>query len=326
MTTIRRTLLKLAAIGLAAGAAPALHAQTAWPTQPVRMVIPFPPGGPTDLVGRVIAQALSEQLGQNVIVENKPGANANIAAELVARAPADGYTFMYNTSSLALSAVLYSKLNYDALKDFAPVALTAVVPMVLVVHPSVPAKTVPEFIDHLKKNPGKLVYGSAGNGNVTHLGAFQFLQANGLSATHVPYKGSSPALVDLAGGQTQFMTDTINSALPYIRDGRLRALAVTSARRSPVLPDVPTLQESGMAGFEVGAWQGVVMPAKTPPEIVNKLNAEITKALKNPAVLEKLAAQGAQPLGSTPEQYGAYLRSEIQRWGEVAKATGAKLD
>ena len=326
MTTIRRTLLKLAAIGLAAGAAPALHAQTAWPTQPVRMVIPFPPGGPTDLVGRVIAQALSEQLGQNVIVENKPGANANIAAELVARAPADGYTFMYNTSSLALSAVLYSKLNYDALKDFAPVALTAVVPMVLVVHPSVPAKTVPEFIDLLKKNPGKMVYGSAGNGNVTHLGAFQFLQANGLSATHVPYKGSSPALVDLAGGQTQFMTDTINSALPYIRDGRMRALAVTSAKRSPVLPDVPTLQESGMAGFEVGAWQGVVMPAKTPPEIVNKLNAEITKALKNPAVLEKLAAQGAQPLGSTPEQYGAYLRSEIQRWGAVAKATGAKLD
>lgn len=326
MTTIRRTLLKLAAIGLAAGAAPALHAQTAWPTQPVRMVIPFPPGGPTDLVGRVIAQALSEQLGQNVIVENKPGANANIAAELVARAPADGYTFMYNTSSLALSAVLYSKLNYDALKDFAPVALTAVVPMVLVVHPSVPAKTVPEFIDLLKKNPGKMVYGSAGNGNVTHLGAFQFLQANGLSATHVPYKGSSPALVDLAGGQTQFMTDTINSALPYIRDGRMRALAVTSATRSPVLPDVPTLQESGMAGFEVGAWQGVVMPAKTPPEIVNKLNAEITKALKNPAVLEKLAAQGAQRLGSTPEQYGAYLRSEIQRWGEVAKATGAKLD
>lgn len=326
MTTIRRTLLKLAAIGLAAGAAPALHAQTAWPTQPVRMVIPFPPGGPTDLVGRVIAQALSEQLGQNVIVENKPGANANIAAELVARAPADGYTFMYNTSSLALSAVLYSKLNYDALKDFAPVALTAVVPMVLVVHPSVPAKTVPEFIDLLKKNPGKMVYGSAGNGNVTHLGAFQFLQANGLSATHVPYKGSSPALVDLAGGQTQFMTDTINSALPYIRDGRMRALAVTSATRSPVLPDVPTLQESGMAGFEVGAWQGVVMPAKTPPEIVNKLNAEITKALKNPTVLEKLAAQGAQPLGSTPEQYGAYLRSEIQRWGEVAKATGAKLD
>lgn len=326
MTTIRRILLKLAAIGLAAGAAPALHAQTAWPTQPVRMVIPFPPGGPTDLVGRVLAQALSEQLGQNVIVENKPGANANIAAELVARAPADGYTFMYNTSSLALSAVLYSKLNYDALKDFAPVALTAVVPMVLVVHPSVPAKTVPEFIDLLKKNPGKMVYGSADNGNVTHLGAFQFLQANGLSATHVPYKGSSPALVDLAGGQTQFMTDTINSALPYIRDGRMRALAVTSAKRSPVLPDVPTLQESGMAGFEVGAWQGVVMPAKTPPEIVNKLNAEITKALKNPAVLEKLAAQGAQPLGSTPEQYGAYLRSEIQRWGAVAKATGAKLD
>jgi tripartite-type tricarboxylate transporter receptor subunit TctC len=325
LETTRRRLLKSGALGIAALAAPALHAQ-AWPSQPIRMVIPFPPGGPTDLVSRVLAEALSTQLGQSVIADNKPGANANIGAQIVARAPADGYTLMYNTSSLALSRVLYSKLSYDALTDFAPVVLTAVVPLVLVVHPSLPVNNVAEFIAYLKKNAGKLSYGSASNGNVTHLAAFQFLHVNNLEATHVPYKGSAPALVDLVGGQVQFMTDTINSALPYIRDGRLRALAVTSAKGSSVLPDVPTLQEAGMAGFEAGAWQGVVVPAETPKPIVERLNAELNKALKDPEVLKKLAAQGAEPLGSTPEEYGAYLRSEIKRWGELAEATGVKLD
>jgi tripartite-type tricarboxylate transporter receptor subunit TctC len=325
MKTTRRRLLKSAALGIAALAAPTLHAE-AWPSQPIRMVIPFPPGGPTDLVGRVLAEALSMQLGQSVIADNKPGANANIGAQIVARAPADGYTLMYNTSSLALSRVLYSKLSYDALTDFTPVVLTAVIPLVLVVHPSLPVNNVAEFIDHVKKNAGKLSYASASNGNVTHLAAFQFLHLNGLEATHVPYKGSAPALVDVVGGQVQFMTDTINSALPYIRDGRLRALAVTSAKRSSVLPEVPTLREAGMAGFEAGAWQGVVVPADTPQAVVERLNTELNKALKDPEVLKKLAAQGAEPLGSTPEEYGAYLRSEIKRWGELAEATGVKLD
>ena len=318
-------LASLAALGLA-GAAPALHAQQAFPSQPIRMVIPFPPGGPTDLVSRVLGEAVSAQVGQPVVADNKPGANANIGAEIVAGAPPDGYTILYNTSSLALSRVLYSRLNYDALADFAPVVLTAVVPLVLVVHPSVPARDVAEFVDYARKNAGKLSYGSASNGNVTHLAAYQFLHANGLEATHVPYRGSAPALVDLVGGQVQFMTDTVNSALPYIRDGRLRALAVTSAKRSSVLPDVPTLQEAGMADFEAGAWQGVVVPAKTPAEVIERLNAEFNKALKDPEVLKKLAAQGAEPLGSTPQQYGEYLRREIERWGEVAKATGVKLD
>lgn len=326
MTATRRILLKSAALGIAALAVPALKAQGSWPDQPIRMVIPFPPGGPTDLVSRVLADALAAQVGQSVIADNKPGANANIGAQLVARAPADGYTLLYNTSSLALSRVLYSKLSYDALADFAPVVLTAVVPLVLVVHPSLPVNNVAEFIDYAKKNAGKLSYGSASNGNVTHLAAFQFLHMNSLEAAHVPYKGSAPALVDLVGGQVQFMTDTINSALPYIRDGRLRALAVTSAKRSSVLPDVPTLQEAGMAGFEAGAWQGVVVPSATPKPIVDRLNAELNKALKDPDVLKKLAAQGAEPLGSTPEEYGAYLRSEIERWGELAKVTGVKLD
>jgi tripartite-type tricarboxylate transporter receptor subunit TctC len=261
-----------------------------------------------------------------VLVENRPGANGNIGAEAAAKAAPDGYTVFYNTSAITLSPALYSKLSFDPLKDFTPVVLTAVVPLVIAVHPSVPANNIKEFIAYLKANPGKATYGSAGNGNVTHLGAFLFLQANGLDAVHVPYKGSAPSLTDLVGGQTQFTAETVNAALPYIRDKRLRALAVTSLKRTGVLPDVPTLDESGMKGFEVGAWQGIVMPAKTPPAIVQRWNAEVTKALADPEVKARLAAQGAEPLGSTPEQYGAYLKSEVARWAKVVKATGAKLD
>lgn len=289
------------------------------------MVIPFPPGGPTDLVARVLGEAVSAQLGQGVVADNKPGANANIAAELVARAPADGYTLMYNTSSLVLSRVLYSSLRYDALKDFSPVALTAVVPLVLVVHPSLPVKDFAGFVAYVKANPNT-AYASSSNGNVTHLAAFQVLHANGLTATHIPYKGSAPALIDVVGGQVGFMTDTINSSLPYIREGRLRAIAVTSPERLKVLPDVPTLREAGMKDFEAGAWQGVVVPTGTPPPVIAKLNTAFVTALKDPEVITKLEAQGAVPLGSTPEEYADYLRSEIERWGTVAKATGVKLD
>ncbi len=312
---------------IAALAAPGwLQAQTDYPNKPIKLVVAFPPGGPTDLVSRVIAQKLSEQFGQQVLVENRPGANGNIGAEAVAKAAPDGYTVLYNTSAITLSPSLYSKLTFDPLKDFAPVVLTAVVPLVIAAHPSVPAANLKEFIAYLKANPGKATYGSAGNGNVTHLGAFLFLQANGLDAVHVPYKGSAPSLTDLVGGQTQFTAETINAALPYIRDKRLKAFAVTSLKRSNVLPDVPTLNESGMKGFEVGAWQGIVMPAKTPPAIVQRWNAEVMKALADPDVKAKLAAQGAEPLGSTPAQYGAYIKSELERWSKVVKATGAKLD
>ena len=291
-----------------------------------------PPGAafstrrPTDLVARVLAQKVGEQMGQPVLVENKPGANGNIAADMVAKAPADGYTVLYNTSSIALSATLYKKLNYDVRTDFAPIALTAVIPLVLAVHPSLPVYNVQEFLNHVKANPGKLTYGSAGNGNITHLGAYLLLHSRGLQAIHAPYKGSAPALTDLVGGQTQFMTDTINSALPFIRDNRLRALAVTSMKRTTVLPEAPTLNETVMPKFEVGAWQGMLVPAKTPSDIVKRLNAEVMKALNSPEVKAKLAVQGAEPLGSTPEEYGQYIQTEIARWGQVVKLTGATLD
>ncbi|MNL13827.1 Tripartite tricarboxylate transporter family receptor [compost metagenome] len=211
-------------------------------------------------------------------------------------------------------------------RDFAPVAMTAMVPLVLEVNAKVPANTVAEFVSWLKANPGKMTYGSAGNGNVTHLAAFLFLQANGLDAVHAPYKGSAPALTDLAGGQVQFMTDTINSSLPFIRDKRMKALAVTSLTRSSQLPDVPTVAETVMPGFEVGAWQGMMVPAKTPPEIVRKLNAATLKALAAPEVRASLAAQGAEPRGTSPEAYGKYVAQELERWRKVVKDSGVTLD
>ncbi|MCS6766131.1 MAG: tripartite tricarboxylate transporter substrate binding protein [Candidatus Protistobacter heckmanni] len=304
----------------------ALHAQADYPVKPVRLVVAFPPGDPTDLVSRVLAQKMSEQMGQQVVVDNRPGANGNFAAEVVAKSAPDGYTVFYNTSAIALSPALYAKLGYDVLADFSPVALTAVVPLVLAVHPSMPMANVREFVAYAKAHPGKLTYGSAGNGNVTHLASFLFLQANGIDAVHAPYKGSAPALTDAAGGQVQFITDTINSALPFIKDKRLRALAVTSARRTTVLPEVPTLAETLMPGFEVGAWQGMLVPAGTPPAVVRRLSQEVNKALASPEVKARLAVQGAEPLGSTPEQYGAYIRGELERWAKVVKQIGAKLD
>ncbi|NOV26592.1 tripartite tricarboxylate transporter substrate binding protein [Cupriavidus necator] len=311
---------------LLAQPAAAADADAAYPARPIRLVVPFPPGGPTDLVSRVIARRMSDELGQPVLVDNRPGANGNIGAEIVAKAPADGYTVLYNTSSIALSPALYRKLSYDVKRDFAPVALTAMVPLVLEVNAQLPVHDVKAFIQYLKANPDKLTYGSAGNGNVTHLAAFMFLQAQGLSAVHAPYKGSAPALTDLASGQVQFMADTINSSLPFIRDKRMRALAVTSTSRSAQLPDVPTLAETVQPGFEVGAWQGMMVPAKTPPEIVRKLNAAVMKALAHPDTRASLAAQGAEPRGSTPEAYGTYLGAEMTRWRKVVKDSGATLD
>ena len=324
---LRRLMCAAAAGALALGALPAAQAQApAWPTRPITMVVPFPPGGPTDLVARVLAQKVGEQLGQNIVVDNKGGANGNIGAQLVARAPADGYTLLYNTSSITLSPALYKGLSYDVEKDFVPVALTAVVPLALVVHPSVPASNVKEFIAYAKANPGKLTYGSAGNGNVTHLGAFQFAQANGIDAVHAPFKGSAPADLALASGEIQFLTDTVNSVMGFVKDKRMKMLAVTTAKRMSLFPDVPTLAESGMPGFEVGAWQGVMVPAGTPRAVVERLNAEIVKALQSPELRSKLAVQGAEPLGSTPAEYGAYVKKELARWSQVVKASGVKID
>ena len=323
---------RLSLLAVAASAAAALavcgavQAQDNWPSKPITLIVPFPPGGPTDMVARVLAQQVGQQLGQSVIVDNRPGANGNIGNALVAKAPADGYTVLYNTSSIALSSSLYKKMSYDVTRDLRPVALTAVVPLGLVVNPKVPANTVQELVKYAQEHKGKLSYGSAGNGNVTHLAAFQVVQHYSLDASHVPYKGSAPADVDLVAGQIDFMTDTINSVAPFIKDGRLRLLAVSTAGRIPNFPKAPTLAESGMTGFEAGAWQGVMVPAKTPDAIVERLNAELMKALRNPGVLEKLRVQGTEPLGSTPAEYGAYIESEIKRWAGVVKSMGVSLD
>jgi tripartite-type tricarboxylate transporter receptor subunit TctC len=298
----------------------------AYPNKPITLLVPFPPGGPTDLVARVLAKKMSEQMGQSIVIDNKPGANGNIAAVAAAKAPADGYTVLYNTSSITLSPALYKNLAYDVQRDLAPVALTAVVPLALVVNPGVPVNNVREFIAYAKANPGKLSYGSAGNGNVTHLAAFQLVRHHDIDATHVPYRGSAPADVDLVAGQIQFMTDTINSVMPFVKDKRLKLLAMTTSQRMSLFPDVPTLGETVMPGFEAGAWQGIMVPANTPKAVVQRLNAEINKALQSAEVKEKLALQGAEPLGSTSEEYGAYVKKELARWAAVVKATGVTLE
>jgi tripartite-type tricarboxylate transporter receptor subunit TctC len=325
MSILDRRMLLGALASLAA--APAAFAQAApWPARPIRLIIPFPPGGPTDIVARVLAERMSRTLGQPLIIENRPGANGNIGNDAVAKAEADGYTVLYNTSSIALSPAIYAKLPYDAQRDLAPVVQTATIPMVLAVNPSVPVQDVRGFVEHLRARPNALSYGSSGTGNVTHLTAVMLLRSQGLEAVHVPYRGSAPALIDAISGQVQFVTDTVNSALPLIRDGKLRALAVTSPKRLAPLPDVPTIAETLIPGFEAGAWQGIMVPARTPRAVVDRLNAAAMEALADPAVLAKLAEQGTEPLGSTPDEYGRILRDETVRWGRVIAENGVKLD
>ena len=321
MTIHRRFLTGL----LLAFMATSVWAQS-WPTRPVRMIIAFPPGGPTDLVSRVLAQRLSEQLGQQVIVDNKPGAGGNLAAELAARATPDGYTIFYNTSAIVIGPALYGKVNYDTLKDFAPVALTASVPMVLVVNPQLPARSVKEFLDLAKSRPGALNYSSSGTGTITHLASAMMSSQTGVQTQHIPYKGSAPGLVDLAAGQTQFMIDTINTVLPYVRDNRLRGLAVTSIKRSTLLPDLPTLAESGLTGYEISSWFGLFVPASTPAAVVDKLFKDTSRVLKSPDVIERFAKEGAEPVGSTPAEFNNYVRSEFVKYNKVIKDNGIKAD
>ncbi len=298
-----------------------------YPSKPIRMILAFPPGGPTDINARIFALKLGESMNQQVIVDNKPGAGGNIAAAEAAKAPADGYTIFYNTSAISIAPSLYAKLNYDVLKDYAPVALTATVPLVLVINPALPAKNVRELVAYAKANPGRMNYASSGSGTITHLASALFASQMGLTVQHIPYKGSAPALVDVAGGQTQMMIDTINTVLPYVKDNRLRALAIAIPRRSAALPDVPTLEEAaGLPGFEMSAWQGIVVPTATPREIVARLNAEINKAVQNADLRQRLATQGAEPLGGTSEHYAAYIRSELGRWTKVVKDSGARVD
>ena len=321
LITRRKALLTLGS--LAATATPrGAQAQAAYPAKPLRMILGFPAGGPTDNIARLLAIKLGESLGQPVVIENRPGANAVLAAEAVSRAPADGYTLLYNTSSFALSAALLPKLPYNPARDFTGVALTAAAPMVLIVNNDFKANNVKEFIEQVKANPGKFSYGSAGTGTITHVIPAQLLQTAGLNAVHIPYKGSAPALIDLFGGQIQFAVDAMSSALPYIRDGRVRALAVTSKERIAALPNVPTVSESWISGYEASAWQGLMVPAAVPAPIVARLNLEILKVLAMPEVRAQMVRQGTDPLGSTPDAYNAFMQAEIDRWSRVARAGG----
>ena len=299
-----------------------------YPARPIRVIVPFTPGAGTDIVARAIAQALNDAWKQSVVVDNRPGAGGTIAGELVARASADGYTLMLgNVSTLAIAPALNPRLPYNPLRDFAPITLITTSENVLVLHPSVPATSMREFITYAKANPRKLNYGSSGNGTTSHLGGAMFASMTGTEMTHVPYKGSGPMLTDLLAGQLQLSFSSVPTALPHIKSGRLRALAVTLLTRSSVLPDLPTVQEAaGLKGFEISLWQGIVAPAATPRAIVMKLNQQIATSLRTADMKHKLTVQGLEAVGNTPEQFGAYIGAEISKWTRVVQSSGARAD
>ena len=299
----------------------------AFPDKPVRFVVGFTPGGPSDILARAVGQKLAERWGQQVVVENRPGAGGNLAAEVVAKSAPDGYTWLLgNNSILATNHALYKKLSYDPLKDFAPVALVAVQPNILVVHPDVPAKSLQELIEFLKRNPGKLNYASSGAGAAAHLAGELFKSMAGVDIVHVPYKGAQPALTDLIAGHAQLMFATSASVIPYMKAGRLRALAVTTAQRSPSVPELPTVAQAGLPGFEATTWHGVVVPAATPAAVVQQLNRDINAVLKEKDLSERLAGLGAEVLTGTPQDFADYIAREIPKWTKVVKDSGAKAD
>jgi tripartite-type tricarboxylate transporter receptor subunit TctC len=309
-------------------AAPWTNAQSGdYPSRPIRLVVPFPAGGTTDILARAVGHKLTEAWGQSVVVDNRPGAGGNIGSELVAKAAPDGYTLLMGTvGTHAINASLYAKMPYDNIKDFAPVILVAGVPNVLVVNPAVPVHSVQELIGYAKANPGKLNFASSGSGTSIHLSGELFKTLTGVQMSHVPYKGSAPALQDLVGGQVQLMFDNLPSALALIKSGKLRALAVTSTTRAAAIPDVPTVIESGVAGFEASSWFGVLAPAGTPSPIIAKLNAEIDKWLSSSDAKEKLVGQGANAAGGSPDDFSKHIAAETAKWAKVVKASGAQVD
>jgi len=321
-----RHLLPLLALTLCATGA---HAQGAadFPARPIRLVVPFPPGGATDIAARLIGERMSADWKQPVTVDNRPGAGGNIGADVVAKAAPDGYTLIVGvTGSHAINTSLYARMPYDPVKDFEAISQVAVVPNVVVVHPSVPAQTLRELVALAKKEPGKLNYASLGSGTAAHLTMEMFKTAAGIDLTHIPYKGSSPAVADLIAGQVQTMIDGLPSALPHVKAGKLRALAVTSAHRSAAAPDLPTIAESGYPGFSADAWSGLFAPKGTPRPIVDKLAAETQRILKLPEVQKRLADLGAEPVGSTPAEFSEHVKREIDKWARVVKASGARVD
>ena len=331
LTTRRTSLLALAVCTSALLALP-LQAQTAWPSKPVKIVVPFAPGGTTDLLARAIAPDLSKAFGQQFVVENKGGAGGNLGAEQVAKSAGDGYTLLMGTvGTHGINRALYAKLPYDPIKDFAPITLVAGVPNVMAVNAEFAnankINNVNDFTRYARANPGKLNMASSGNGTSIHLAGELYKSMTGTFMTHIPYRGSGPALLDLAAGNMQVMFDNLPSAMQLIKGGKLKALAVTSAQRSAALPDTPTVEEAGgLKGFEASSWFGLLAPAGTPPDVVSRIQQEVAKSLATPALKERLAALGAIPSGNTPAQFAAHIDAEHKKWAEVVKASGAKVD
>jgi tripartite-type tricarboxylate transporter receptor subunit TctC len=320
------TLRFIAALALWLGCVGA-HAQ-AFPNKPIRLVVPYPAGGPLDIMARAIGQKLTEAWKQPVVVDNRAGAGGNIGADLVAKAAPDGYTLLMGAvATQAINPALYSKIPYDPVKDFTPVALVAQVPNILVVNPTVPAKSVRELIDLARAKPGSLNFASGSTGSTGHLAGELFKTMAGVDMVHIPYKGAAPATTDLLAGQVQLMFDNLANALPNVKAGRLRALAVTTLNRSPAVPDLPTIAESGLPGFDLTTWFGVLVPAGTPAEIVDRLNAEIVRALDARDMRARLEKMGAEPpTNNTPERFAAFIRVEAEKYAKVVKASGAKVD
>ena len=320
--------LALAALALTA------HAQgpstgsgrTSYPSKPVRFIVPFPPGGPTDIVGRLAAEGLARTWSEQVVVDNRPGGAGNIGMEQCAKSPADGYTMCMISIAQTISPSIYRKLAFDPVRDFAHVALLATLPSLLVIHPSIPAKNVKELIAFAKARPGKLNYASGGSGTSSHLLMEMFAQRAGISMVQVPYKGTGPALIDQVSGLIEVAFSTAVAALPYVQSGRLRAIAVSTRERMPTLPDVPTIDQSGLPGFDGGSWQGLVMPAGAPREIVAAVNRDVVKALGAPEAKSKILQMGGIVASDTPEQFSAYVQSETEKWAQVVNAAHVKLD
>ena len=319
--------LRAVAVVMAASAASAL-AQSTYPTKPIRLINPFPPGGGATIIGRVIAQELTERLGQSVVFDNRGGAGGIIGMEIAARAAPDGYTLTMATASTVTINPLLSKVPFDPIKDFAPVSHVSNVPLILVVHPSVGAKSVKEFIALLKAQPGKLNFASSGKGTISHLAGELFKNSAGVNMVHVPFRGGGPALVDVLGGQVQINFANILSSLPHVKGNRLRGLAVTSAKRSSAIPELPTLAESALvgAGYEVVQWNGVLAPARVPTPIVTRLNTEIERILALPETRLRMAADGADAAGGSPERFAAFIRADIDKWTKVIKAANVQVD
>ncbi|MET0658360.1 MAG: tripartite tricarboxylate transporter substrate binding protein [Steroidobacteraceae bacterium] len=322
--------VKACAVAVVAGAVSVIGGAAAqeasYPTKPVRFVVPYAAGGNADVVSRILAARISPSLGQQIIVDNRAGAGGNIGAEFAARAPADGYTIVLGTNTHAINMSLYAKPGYDLVKGFAPVSLVSSAPLVLMVHPSVPAKNVRELIALAKASPGKLNYGTGGSGSSAHIATELLKTQSGIDLVHVPYKGVAQATTDLIAGQVHVMFNATSTALDHMRSKRVRGIAISSAKRSPLAPDLPTVAESGVPGYEALIWQGVLAPAATPKTIVDRLHGEIVKALASPELQKQFNAAGVIPISSTPGEFHAYLKSEAAKWAGVVKASGAKVD